>query len=94
MIQARLIITGKVQGVFYRFHATKTAQQLGLSGWVKNKPDGSVSALVQGEQSAVQQFIEWCKEGSPSAQVGNVEVAIEPIQEKMEGFYTSKDHKF
>lgn len=86
MLQVKLIIVGKVQGVFYRREAQKIAQELNLSGWVKNEPDGNVSILVQGEKTFVDQFIEWSRIGPSSAQVRKVEIINQPIQQKLEGF--------
>lgn len=76
-----LKITGRVQGVFYR-HSTKLkAQELGLLGWVKNRLDGSVEALVAGPESDIERLIIWCKQGPPSAVVDNVEVKwLKPSQ--------------
>lgn len=87
MLQAKLIISGKVQGVFYRAQAKKIAQKFSLSGWAKNEPDGNVFILAQGEKASLEQFIEWCKKGPPLAKVENVELTIEPTSQKLEGFY-------
>ncbi len=74
MAQAHVEITGTVQGVFYRANAQDKAKELNLAGYVKNLSDGSVEALVQGEKAGIEAFIEWCKQGPPSADVENVEV--------------------
>lgn len=87
MLQAKLTIMGKVQGVFFRSEAQKKAEQLGVSGWVKNNSDGTVSALAQGHQEALQEFVSWCQEGPPLASVKDIDIAFEPIDEKFEGFY-------
>ncbi|CAN5527754.1 hypothetical protein BH11CYA1_BH11CYA1_05820 [soil metagenome] len=69
-----LKISGRVQGVYYR-HSTKLkAQELSLSGWVRNLADGSVEALVAGSEPDIELLIAWCKVGPPSAAVDNVEV--------------------
>ncbi|QQR60114.1 MAG: acylphosphatase [Candidatus Melainabacteria bacterium] len=70
----KLKIKGRVQGVFYRQSTCKEAIALGLFGWVKNKVDGSVEALVFGPDEKVQELVVWCHEGPPSAQVESVEV--------------------
>lgn len=67
-----LLIKGKVQGVFYRATAKKTADELGVKGWIKNTKDNNVEAIINGTEEQVQQFIEWCKKGSARAEVSDV----------------------
>jgi len=76
-LQARLAITGRVQGVGYRDWAMETAQRLGLNGWVRNRIDGSVEALVVGDDEAVGKMIEACRRGPVLARVDAVDV--EPV---------------
>lgn len=76
-LQARLTITGRVQGVGYRDWALTTGQRLGLSGWVRNRADGSVEALVVGDDGAVGKMIEACRRGPSLARVDAVDV--EPV---------------
>ncbi|WP_370692533.1 acylphosphatase [Reyranella sp.] len=76
-LQARLAITGRVQGVGYRDWAMATAQRLGLSGWVRNRADGSVEALIGGDDDAVGRMIEACRRGPTLARVDAVDV--EPV---------------
>ena len=71
----RLRISGKVQGVGYRFWANRTAARLGLRGWVRNRLDGSVEALVTGDPDAVAAMIEACRDGPPGARVSDVAAA-------------------
>jgi acylphosphatase len=73
---ARLIVvTGRVQGVFFRAWTEENALMLGLDGWVRNRRrDGSVEALIVGEESAVEEMIARCHEGPPAAAVAEVEV--------------------
>jgi len=68
-----ITITGKVQGVFYRDTAREAATHLGLTGFARNEPDGSVYIEVEGEESALQEFLKWCPEGSQFSEVENVE---------------------
>lgn len=63
--QVALKIEGVVQGVFYRVSAQKKAQTLGLVGWIKNMPDRSVQAVVEGDETRISEFIIWCKHASP-----------------------------
>ena len=76
-LQARLSITGRVQGVGYRDWTIRTAQRLGLTGWVRNRMDGSVEALVVGDDNAVGEMIEACRRGPRLAVVDAVDV--EPV---------------
>lgn len=76
-LQARLSISGRVQGVGYRDWAMATAQRFGLKGWVRNRADGSVEALIVGDDEAVGKMIEACQRGPTLARVDAVDV--EPI---------------
>ncbi|MDI1288264.1 MAG: acylphosphatase [Reyranella sp.] len=76
-LQARLAITGRVQGVGYRDWVVTTGQRLGLSGWVRNRSDGSVEALIAGDETAVGTMIEACRRGPVLARVDAVD--IEPV---------------
>ena len=67
-----LLIKGKVQGVFYRATAKKVADNLGLTGWIKNTKDDDVEATVTGDKDKLQEFINWCKHGPEKAEVENV----------------------
>lgn len=68
----RFLVKGKVQGVFYRQSALEQAVALGLTGYVRNLPDGSVEALAQGSSGQVDQFREWLHKGPPMARVDEV----------------------
>lgn len=72
--RAHAIITGRVQGVFFRLETQKAAQRIGVSGWVRNKRDGSVEAVFEGDRDMVDKALEWCREGSPMSSVDRVEV--------------------
>jgi acylphosphatase len=74
-VRARLTISGRVQGVAYRMTAQEEGLRLGLVGEVRNRPDGSVEALVEGSRQAVEEFVRWCRRGPPSARVADVQVA-------------------
>lgn len=74
MIAKHLAIHGHVQGVSYRAWAVETARSLGLAGWVRNRRDGTVEAVVQGEEGAVERFIELANEGPLSARVERIDV--------------------
>jgi acylphosphatase len=80
MPSVHLLIKGKVQGVFYRATAKDMAQALDLKGWIKNTGEGDVEVIVTGSDSAIHQFIEWCKKGPPKAVV--ITVNVTSITEK------------
>jgi acylphosphatase len=67
-------VTGLVQGVFFRAEAQQEASRLGVAGWVRNEPDGSVAARFEGEVDAVEAMVAWCREGSRRARVEHVDV--------------------
>lgn len=76
-MRAHVFISGRVQGVYFRSYTQRKARSLGLTGWVRNRWDGRVEAVFEGDEKAVQQAINWCHVGSPSAQVDQVEVSYE-----------------
>jgi acylphosphatase len=76
---ARVVVHGRVQGVFFRAETRHMARGLGLSGWVMNLPDGTVEASFEGDRATVEEAIEWCGHGPPSAQVSSLDVRwVEP----------------
>lgn len=81
-----LLISGRVQGVFYRASAYDEGRRLGLSGWVRNLPDGRVEALAQGPEKDVNAFVEWCRKGPPFASVTKIDVAEEDLNQGLTGF--------
>jgi acylphosphatase len=70
----RVHVTGRVQGVAYRWEAQREAERLGLTGWIRNEPDGSVAGHLEGTQEAVDAMVAWCRRGPPSARVRDVAV--------------------
>jgi acylphosphatase len=74
METVRLLISGKVQGVFFRETSRKMAEKLNIRGWIKNNPDGKVEAVVTGTGETVEEFIKWCKAGPEKAKVDKVEI--------------------
>ena len=86
MKRVRIYVSGKVQGVFFRTEAQRTAMNLNLTGWVRNRSDGRVEALLEGEDTDVDKMIAWCKTGSPAARVDHVKFAEEPYTGNLRGF--------
>lgn len=73
-VRAELKIHGRVQGVFFRQSTQAEAIRLGLTGWVRNLPDGSVEALAEGPADAVRELLAWCRQGPPAAEVSSVDI--------------------
>lgn len=89
---ARIIVFGRVQGVFFRHETQVTAQGLGLSGWVRNRRDGSVEILAEGEKDQLEALIGWCHQGPAMSNVEDVKVDWQKPTGEFQGFrveYTS-----
>jgi acylphosphatase len=71
----RVTVHGRVQGVFFRDSCRAEAAARGVTGWVSNEPDGTVAAHFEGEPHAVEELVEWCRTGPPSARVQRVDVS-------------------
>ena len=78
--RAHVLVTGRVQGVYFRYSTREKARSLGLTGWVRNLPTGQVEAVFEGEDSKVNEMIDWCHRGPAGAKVDKVEVARSPAQ--------------
>ena len=83
---ARVFVSGRVQGVFFRYTCAKEAREAGLRGSVRNLGDGRVEAVFQGGKAAVERLISWCRQGPPAASVADVTVAWEPVNEALGQF--------
>lgn len=77
LVRARVLISGKVQGVYFRSSTEDEALSRGLAGWVRNTPGGEVEAVFEGEPEAVEAMIAWCHRGPPAARVKRVAVSWE-----------------
>lgn len=84
--RAHVYISGRVQGVFFRDSTRHKANELDLNGWVKNMSDGRVEALFEGPSDAVQEMLDWCKEGPAQADVEDVDAEHEEPMEDLKGF--------
>lgn len=74
MIRTGVVVYGRVQGVAFRHYACRRALELGVTGWVRNLPDGSVEGLFEGDDTAVNAMVEWCRNGPPAARVDRIDV--------------------
>lgn len=86
MARKRVLISGRVQGVYFRAYTLQEANRLGLVGWVRNLPDGRVEALFEGPDEAVEQMLSWCRTGSPNARVTNIEIIDDNSDQVMDNF--------
>lgn len=86
LARVHLRIEGRVQGVYFRASTVQQAQRLGLTGWVMNRPDGSVEALAEGPYASVERLIAWCRQGPPGAKVTNVELQWEQPRHEFSTF--------
>ena len=84
--RAHVLVSGQVQGVFFRDSTRQKAEELGLTGWVKNTPDGAVEALFEGPSERVREMVRWCEEGPQRASVENVETNFESPGGDLEAF--------
>ncbi len=80
------IINGRVQGVFFRMETRRAAERFGVNGWVRNRPDGTVEAVFEGESEKVDQIVDWCKKGPSAASVSGMEILEIAFTGKFEDF--------
>jgi acylphosphatase len=80
------VVSGRVQGVGFRWATRRAAQALGVSGWVANAPDGTVHAFAQGDEESVDEFVTFLRHGPPGATVTDVEVSEKPTRPGVLGF--------
>jgi acylphosphatase len=84
--RVHVIISGRVQGVWYRASTKQKAEELGLAGWVKNTEEGNVEAVFEGDEAVVDEMIAWCWKGPPLAKVTDVEISPLRVDKKYSGF--------
>ncbi|MBE9520015.1 MAG: acylphosphatase [Proteobacteria bacterium] len=76
--RVHVIVEGRVQGVFFRAYTSDEAKKLGLTGWVRNRPEGTVEAVIEGDAGSVDTMLHWFYQGSPGSRVTKVRVSEEP----------------
>ena len=84
--RVNIIVTGRVQGVFFRAYTRDEAQRLGIKGWVRNRRDGSVEIEAEGEREQLEKLIKWCHKGSPYARVEDVKVSWKEYKGEFQDF--------
>ena len=84
-MRKRVVVHGRVQGVFFRDSTRQRAQAAGVAGWVANRPDGTVEAVFEGEIGAFERLVDWMKDGPRGAEVERLETFDEP-EEGLTGF--------
>jgi acylphosphatase len=85
-VRAHVIITGRVQGVFFRANTVRAAESAGVDGWVRNRRDGTVEAIFEGTADRVEEVLKWCRKGDPPAAVDDVHVKWEEPSGDYVGF--------
>lgn len=78
-VRCRVVVSGRVQGVFFRDRCRSTARGLGVRGWVRNRSDGTVELVAEGPRERVDQLLNWCREGPPRATVTGLDITDEPL---------------
>ena len=73
-VRAYIVLTGRVQGVAFRYYARNIANRHGVKGWIRNLDNGDVEVTIEGERNSVNQMIEWCKEGPSLALVEDIKI--------------------
>lgn len=84
--RVRIVVHGSVQGVSFRYYTCRRALELGVSGWVRNLPDGTVEGVFEGNDSAVQALVEWCRLGPAAARVDRLDVRPDIYTGEFESF--------
>ena len=86
MMRVHITVSGDVQGVFFRAHTQEKAEELGLTGWVANEADGTVSVVSEGPENKINDLIDWCHGGPSMAQVEKVKVDHSPYTGEFDDF--------
>ncbi len=79
-------VSGRVQGVWFRASTKQKAEQLGVTGWIRNTSNGCIEAIFEGDENMVKEMIDWCNHGPPQAKVENVEIKNQPVTKAFDSF--------
>ncbi len=85
-VRAHTVISGRVQGVFFRMETKQAAERFGVSGWVKNRREGTVEAVFEGDRDCVEDVLKWCRQGPPLSRVSDVDLQWETYTGEFSGF--------
>ena len=85
-VKAHVLISGRVQGVFFRMETKRVAENYGVFGWVRNLSDGKVEAVFEGNKESVDAMLKWCDKGPAHAKVDRVDVRWQDCSGEFEGF--------
>jgi len=86
-VRTRVLVAGRVQGVGFRWAVEDEARDAGVTGWVRNLPDGRVEAVFEGEEESVRRMVGFCRRGPAAARVDDVEMIREEYTGKFDGFF-------
>lgn len=86
-VRAHVLVSGRVQGVYFRANTKARADRLGVRGWVRNLPDGRVEAVFEGPRPQVEECLEWCRRGPQGARVDHLEVRWEAPENRWREFF-------
>jgi acylphosphatase len=89
--RCHIFVSGRVQGVFFRAYTKERAIDYGVSGWVKNRRDGRVEAVFEGDKKAIEKLIDDLKRGPPHGRVDNIDVGYEDYLDELRGFHVVYD---
>jgi len=84
--RAHVVVSGKVQGVYFRSETRDQALALGVTGWIRNRTDGTVEGVFEGDREMVEKLVRWCWQGPPAAEVSNVQVEWQDYTGECSGF--------
>jgi acylphosphatase len=90
MIRREVTIHGLVQGVAFRYHTSRHALELGVTGWVRNLPDGTVEGVFEGDEVAVNALVEWCRSGPTAARVDRLDLREGDYRGEFDSFLTTR----
>ena len=86
MQRMRIVVSGMVQGVGFRAYAQREAGSIGLTGWVRNKMDGTVEILAEGKRETLEKLLAWAHKGPPAGRIGKLTVSFEPATNEFDDF--------